>query len=108
MDVYLKRRLHRTPADLETTTKRIHALRRLKKNLCGPTCGKSIRHYCPLGCHSSRAAAAEELYQDLVTLLLTSPPPIPSYNKWDHMLPAVLFFTVFTLLHGISRLSFPG
>ena len=83
-------------------TRRLAALRRLKTFLCGPVRGtKAIHHYCPLGCHDSREAAATELYEDLLEVFLSHPPAIPAYNKWTKIWPPLIWFASFLCLHDI-------
>ena len=83
-------------------TRRLAALRRLKAFFCGPLRGtKDIHHYCPLGCHSSREAAATELYEDLLEVFLSHPPAVPAYNKWTKIWPPLVWFASFLCLHDI-------
>ena len=83
-------------------TRRLAAFRRLKAFFCGPLRGtKDIHHYCPLGCHSSREAAATELYEDLLEVFLSHPPAVPAYNKWTKIWPPLVWFASFLCLHDI-------
>ena len=82
--------------DDDTATARLRALARLKDLLCGPIHGHdAVYHYCPVGCHPNRAAAVDDIFQNLCILFLYSPPGVPAYNKWTKTYPPVPWFASF-------------
>lgn len=69
-------------------TKRAQAWQRLKNWLLPA----GLKHFCPFGCHASKEAIVDDIYQDLCTLFLDSPPAIPAWNKWTKIAPVLCWF----------------
>ncbi|CAE7276767.1 unnamed protein product [Symbiodinium microadriaticum] len=88
--------------DTRLTTPKAQAWRRLRKNLCGPLNDHTrVIHYCPYGCHDSRSDVVDEVFKDLCTLFLDSPPMVPVWNKWTKVVPPLMWFAPFMLVHGL-------
>lgn len=69
-------------------TKRAQAWQRLKMWLLPA----GLKHFCPFGCHASKEAIVDDIYQDLCTLFLDSPPAVPAWNKWTKIAPVLCWF----------------
>ncbi|OLP76832.1 hypothetical protein AK812_SmicGene43181 [Symbiodinium microadriaticum] len=81
--------------------KKAKAWRRLRRNLKGPLNSNTVTHFCPLGCHTSRKAVVDDLYDDLCTLFLDSPPPTPAFNKWTKISPVCEWFCPLFRVHNL-------
>ena len=81
--------------------KKAQAWRRLKRNLQGPLRSAAVVHFCPFGCHSSREAVLQELYQDFCTLFFDAPPPVPAFNKWTKVAPVLQWFSPLFAVHQL-------
>lgn len=103
MERMLALRLKKNRDGSHNVTKRISALRQLKRFLGGPLSASSIVHYCPYGCHASQEEAADELERNLNLLFLDSPPPVPAWNKWAKVVPPLLWFACFMSLNMLLQ-----
>ena len=83
-------------------TKRAQAWQRLKCSLLPA----GLKHFCPYGCHATKNAIIEEIYQDICELFLNSPPAIPAWNKWTKIAPVLCWFapllSLGTLFSGLA------
>ena len=82
-------------------SKRFAAWKRLRVFLVGPISAGELWHYCPLGCHSSRQQAIDQLFDDLDEMFLKHPPVVPAWNKWGKILPPVMWFMGFVSLSAL-------
>ena len=84
-------------------TRRAQAWQRLKMWLLPA----GLKHFCPFGCRASREAIVDDIYVDLCTLFLDSPPAIPAWNKWTKIAPVLCWFAPLLCL-GILFPSLAG
>ena len=80
----------------------IEACERLAKNLAACVFENDAivqwRHYCPLGCHESEAAARQEIEDDMALIHLDLLVNVPALNRWLKLFQPLSYFGVGTLL----------
>ena len=103
MDDLLAARLIEKPNDNQVNSKRIQALRRIKKNISRLGPGPEVPHHCPFGCHPSRESVVKELTDDICEVWLDHPPGVPAANKWTKLIPVMRWFSSFLALSGIFQ-----
>ena len=81
--------------------KRHGARKRLRRSLLGPLRDPAIRHHCSIGCHSTASSVRSEIIQDIQTLWIDHPPPVPAWNKWSKVWPVIAWFGSFCAIHDI-------
>lgn len=74
---------------------------RLQHSLLGPLRESAFRHRCRIGCHSTAQEVCKELVQDICRLWVSHPPPVPAWNKWSKVWPAIAWFGTFSAIHSV-------
>ena len=88
--------------DPTTAQKRYAAWHRLRAFFTGPVLDTDvIHHYCPFGCHASRADCVDQVINDLCTVFVDHPPTVPAWSKWTKIWPSIGWFSVFAALGNI-------
>ena len=86
--------LEQRVADPEKQSTRLMALDRLIKFMSGFGEDGTICHYCPFGWHASFEAAIDDFFDMLNAMFFDHASPVPAYNKWTKVWPALVWFAV--------------